>query len=133
MIVVVGGSSRKAGKTKVMCEIISATRDAAWVAFKISPHHHEPGMTGDTERYLAAGAIEARLLSALDVLPEGNVMIESNSVLNNITPDLFVFVEGSEEWKQSAHRHVSRADFVIREHATCDVIERVRGMLIPGQ
>ena len=60
-------------------------------------------------------------------------MIESNSVLNNITPDLFVFVEGSEEWKQSAYRHVGRADFVIPQHATCDVRQRVRGMLIPGQ
>lgn len=125
MIVVVGGSARKVGKTTVMCEIIGATRGAGWIALKISAHEHEPAAFGDTERYLAAGAAEAKLLNGYAAF-EGNVIIESNAALDVISPDLFVFVDGEGEWKPSALKHASRADVIVRGHATPELIERVR-------
>ena len=77
MIVVVGGSSRKVGKTTVMCEIISATREAAWTALKISPHDHQHGHFGDTDRYTAAGAVKSELLNDLAARNsfDGNLLI----------------------------------------------------------
>ena len=130
MTVVVGGSSRKAGKTRVMCEIIAATREAQWTAVKLTPHAHDPGRTGDTERYLAAGANEAHLYETLPArLEAGNLIIESNSVLATLAPDLFVFVESEGEQKPSALEHAHRADVTIREHATPELIARIRQAL----
>ena len=130
MIVVVGGSSRKAGKTTVMCEIIAATREALWTAIKLTPHAHDPSRTGDTERYLAAGAVNAYLHEALPAqLDAGNFIIESNSVLATLVPDLFVFVNSEGEQKPSALEHAHRADVTIREHTTPELIERIRQAL----
>jgi molybdopterin-guanine dinucleotide biosynthesis protein len=128
VIVVVGGSGRKVGKTTVACEIIAATAEARWTAIKITPHAHEPSPHGDTERYLAAGATNALLVGGNDVftLPAGNVLIESNSILDVIEPDLFVFVEGAGEWKCSALHASGRAQFVVQGHATAAVIDAVR-------
>jgi hypothetical protein len=131
VILVVGGSGRKVGKTTVACEIISATRDAHWTAIKISPHSHESSLYGDTERYLEAGAAKALLLGGNDRLdlPEGNVLIESNSIVDLIEPDLLVFVDGGGEWKCSASRVAGRAQYVVNAHATQDVLDRVRQMI----
>ena len=49
MIVVVGGSSRKVGQDDRYVRDHRRDSRSAWTAFKISPHEHEPGMTGDTE------------------------------------------------------------------------------------
>jgi hypothetical protein len=127
VIVVVGGSSRKAGKTTVICEIIAATREARWTAVKISPHDHEPGEHGDTERYLEAGAAHASIVNryAPDV-HGGNIILESNSVMDTLTPDLFVFVDGGGAWKRSAVRHASKAHYTVTGHATPELIARIR-------
>ena len=131
MTVVVGGSSRKVGKTTVMCEIIGATREAAWTALKISPHDHQPGHFGDTDRYAAAGAVKSDLLKNVDDWNsfDGNLIIESNAILDLITPDIFVFVAGSGEWKTSAVKHAAEADFTVHGHATPELIERIRSFL----
>ena len=130
MTVVVGGSSRKAGKTTVMCEIIAATREARWTAIKLTPHAHDPSRTGDTERYLTAGAVKAQLHETLPAqLEAGNLIIESNSVLATLAPDLFVFVESEGEQKPSALEHAHRADVTVREHATPELIARIRQAL----
>ena len=77
-----GGSSRKAGKTTVICEIIAATREAEWTAIKISPHDHEPSLHGDTERYLDAGAARASILQEYPAdTYSGNIIVESNRVM----------------------------------------------------
>lgn len=126
MTVVVGGSSRKAGKTTVICEIIAATRGACWTAVKISSHDHEPGAFGDTERYLAAGAAHAAIF---DGYPAGrfagNIIVESNSVMETLAPDLFIFVDGGGEWKPSAARHAAKAQYMVAGHATPELIERI--------
>jgi hypothetical protein len=131
VILVVGGSGRKVGKTTVACEIIAATQEAQWTAIKITPYAHEPSPHGDTERYLAAGAVRALLARGNEVLqlPAGNVLIESNSILDVIQPDLFVFVDGGGEWKCSASRAVGKAQFVVRGHATAEVFEGVRRLV----
>jgi hypothetical protein len=129
MTVVVGGSSRKAGKTTVVCEIIAATREAEWTALKLTAHAHQPSRAGDTERYLAAGAARALIAQTLPVQLEGNLIIESNSVLATLAPDLFVFVESDGEQKASALEHAYRADVVVRRHATAELIARIKQAL----
>jgi hypothetical protein len=130
VIVVVGGSSRKAGKTAVVCEIIAATREAKWTAVKVTPHSHDLSPFGDTERYAGSGAARALLVRAL--LPgelAGNVIIESNSVLDVITPDLFIFVAGDGDWKASAERHAAKAHYIVHGHATPELIDDIKARL----
>ncbi len=82
-LIVVGGQSRKVGKTSVVAGLISALREYEWLATKITQHGHEvcsgdvacdcvtadhtaaiteecdrSGKT-DTSRYLVAGAVRA--------------------------------------------------------------------------
>jgi molybdopterin-guanine dinucleotide biosynthesis protein len=134
MIVVVGGSSRNAGKTTVVCEIIAATVEAQWTAWKISTHAHEVTAHGDTGRYREAGAVAAFLAQDFDPAPvSGNVIVESNTAAERFKPDLFVFVEGGGEWKPSATRVAHKADLVVRGHATPELLNRVReGLRRPG-
>ncbi|MBI4889044.1 MAG: hypothetical protein HY821_00375 [Acidobacteria bacterium] len=68
MRIVVGGVSRKCGKTSLVCRLIELAPERRWLAVKVS--HHEPdngaayqlleetqpGESGDTRRYLASGA-----------------------------------------------------------------------------
>ena len=136
MRVVVGGSGRNAGKTLLIESLISAFPEARWLAVKISGHTHgarepefqreeKPGAETDTGRFLAAGASEAwwlrtgpdrlseavpQLLSLLDRFE--NAVIESNSIVEFMRPDLYLFVAGGER-KASAERWISRADLVI--------------------
>lgn len=136
MIVVVGGQARDVGKTRAVCDIIAATPEASWVAIKITPHDHEISSTGDadTDRYLRAGASEAHLLksaSQIELPRANNLIIESNSVLEQIDPDLFVFVADSTaaEWKESGRRWLWRADTVIEGKVPAEVIDRIRRLL----
>jgi hypothetical protein len=118
MIVVVGGHSRNVGKTTVMCRIIEALPELGWTAVKISPHRHGAGSAtfftldeesapgeSDTGRYLAAGAKRSlwlraqrgRLAEALPALwgmidPQHPVIIESNSILGCLQPDIYLSV-----------------------------------------
>jgi hypothetical protein len=64
--ILVGGESRKCGKTSLVCRILAWFPERAWVAVKVSEHRHEtPHPTGgDTARYLAAGARNATLIEA---------------------------------------------------------------------
>lgn len=132
MIVVVGGQARKVGKTRAVCDIIKATREARWIAIKVSPHEHGPSdRETDTDRYKAAGAVEATLVQQLPPLPANrNVIIESNSALDAVKPDLFIFVaEPQAEWKESAHRVIDRADYVVDGFVTAEVIGRISELL----
>lgn|GEM_PF-1234959 len=82
-VVVIGGSAKDVGKTALVCAVISALRDLAWTAVKITGHDYEPpdlastvsvlanqtvweetnaGQVTDTARYLAAGARRALLV-----------------------------------------------------------------------
>ncbi len=132
MIVVVGGQSRKCGKTRAVCDIISATRDARWTAVKITSHQHDPKPRGDTERYLEAGADCALLLESVADLPQAPcLIIESNAAAEALKPDFFVFVTDPDipEWKESALRVLPRAHAVVERTVNDDIIRRVRSAL----
>ncbi|HYP07534.1 MAG TPA: hypothetical protein VER03_14975 [Bryobacteraceae bacterium] len=134
MIVVVGGSSRKAGKTTTICEIIAATREAQWTAVKVTPHAHEAGEFGDTERYTKAGAVRSLLTQELTGhADQGNTIVESNAVMDALDPDVFVFVDGGGDWKPSAKRHAAKAHYIVRGHATSEVIAHIRQELAREQ
>jgi hypothetical protein len=83
-IVVVGGNAKDVGKTALVCGIISALREFAWTAVKITGHDYESinseshqtgfsqktiheetnsGLKTDTGRYIAAGARRALLVT----------------------------------------------------------------------
>lgn len=134
MLVVVGGHSRKIGKTSVVAAIIRETRELDWTAVKITQHgpgepslteDTDPATSGDSARYLAAGARrsyllrtgDGRLADALPALREilqssRNAILESNSILEFIRPDLLLVVLdfAVPDFKESTSRFASAAD-----------------------
>jgi hypothetical protein len=60
-----------------------------------------------------------------------NLIVESNAAAERIRPDLFVFIADSTapDWKDSAERVISRADFVADRWIDDAVIRRVREWL----
>lgn len=88
----------------------------------------------DSGRFLAAGAVRSFWLrtragglggavAELERLIAGsrNVMLESNSVVDWIRPDVYLFVaDGArQDWKASARRLVARADAIVLTGAAC--------------
>ncbi len=115
MIVVVGGHSRRVGKTAVICGLLRGLPDAGWTAVKLSPHAHaEDEQAGDTARFEAAGARRVLLVSTPEEAAQalsGNTIIESNRALEAVAPDVYLFVVNSAEpFKDSARQYVARAD-----------------------
>lgn len=101
-----------------------ATRDHSWA---ISEERDRLGES-DTSRFLASGATRAlwvrteqgRLAEAMPELRNrlknaGNVIIESNSILKFLQPDLYVTVldPATADFKNSAREFLDRADAVI--------------------
>lgn len=137
MIVVIGGHSRNVGKTTMLCRIIEALPELGWTAVKISPHRHgtsaatfftldEEKLPGesDTGRYLAAGAKRSLWLRAqrgrlADALPalwgmidtRRPVIIESNSILACLQPDIYLSVINRSvgDIKETAQRFFDQA------------------------
>jgi hypothetical protein len=101
-----------------------ATADHAWA---ISEEHDRSGES-DTSRFLLAGAVHAlwvrteqgRLAEAMPAVRKrmegaGNVIIESNSVLKFLRPDLYLTVldPATADFKNSAREFLDRADAVL--------------------
>ncbi len=101
-----------------------ATADHSWA---ISEEKDRAGES-DTSRFLLAGAARAlwvrteqgRLAEAMPALrrrieASGNVILESNSVLKFLRPDLYMTVldPGTEDFKKSAQEFMDRAGAVI--------------------
>jgi molybdopterin-guanine dinucleotide biosynthesis protein len=157
-IVVIGGHSRNVGKTSVVAGLISALPEYKWLAIKITQDGHglcndascdgttdavehgwavtqERDRSGksDTSRFLAAGAVNALLVStrqgmlaqAMPMLQERiahlltqeaeHIIIESNSVVRFLRPDLYLSVldYGTADFKASAREFLDRADAVL--------------------
>ena len=108
-----------------------ATGDHSWA---ISEERNRQG-DSDTSRFLAAGAArvfwvrteQGRLAEAIPTLRqrlEGatNVIIESNSVLKFVRPDLYLTVldPSTEDFKTSAREFLDRADAVILHEAAVE-------------
>ena len=152
-VVVIGGHSRKVGKTSVVAGLISALPELHWTALKITQHGHEirsaNGETdedatavelwtvseetdrsgeSDTSRFLAAGAAHSWWVRAqpgrlADAIPRvrqilagaENAIIESNSILRFLKPDLYLTVLDPQtaDFKASAQEFLDRADAVL--------------------
>ena len=138
----VGGHSRNIGKTSVICGIISGSPALNWTALKITqdPKHAsagtesglveelDPASASDSGRFLAAGARRAFFVPApegqfVNVIPhlralmsgQENVIVESNSIVEFLTPDLFAMVLNGAvaDFKQSSRRFLERADLLV--------------------
>jgi len=105
-----------------------ATADHSWA---ISEERDRSGAS-DTSRFLVAGAVQAlwarteqgRLAEAMPALRQRlqsaqNVIIESNSVLKFLRPDLYLTVldPSTEDFKNSAREFLDRADAVVLHEA----------------
>ena len=105
-----------------------ATADHSWAISE----ERDPSGESDTSRFLLAGAVQAlwarteqgRLAEAMPALRkrlEGarNVIIESNSVLKFLRPDLYLTVldPSTVDFKNSAREFLDRADAVILHEA----------------
>jgi hypothetical protein len=141
--IVIGGHSRKVGKTSVTAGLIRAFSQYRWTALKISSHWHDvppnedicvileehvSGEQSDTARFLAAGAARSfwirvrddqagtampKLLPILQSSPF--VIIESNCILRHIQTDLYIMVlrYDVDDFKESARETLSRANAVV--------------------
>jgi len=160
-VVVVGGQARKIGKTGVVAGLIAGLPERRWTAVKITDHahgeldgayiykEHERGPETDSSRYLAAGAarsfwvrmphgeLEAGMPRIRELIDGAeNVIIESNSVLEFLEPDLVLFMADATiaEFKKSALLALERADaLVIPEDATLRDDWPVARVLLEGK
>jgi hypothetical protein len=143
-LIVIGGHSRSVGKTSVVAGLIAALPEYNWTAVKISQHDHgaraaedhswaiseEQDRSGnsDTSRFLAAGASHAWwvrsepgcLAEAMPAVRRAlagsqNAILESNSILKFLCPDLYLVVvdPATADFKQSGQEFLDRADAVI--------------------
>jgi hypothetical protein len=146
-VVVVGGGGRGVGKTALVCGVIAALPEREWIAVKIARHEHgverpvweqtEPGERTDTARFLAAGARRAFLLTAADeavmqctldklwtlVERRGDLIFESNRVLNFLKPDVCLMVAGEADAKSSFTTAVRCADAIVTGSASEELPE----------
>ena len=106
-----------------------ATGDHSWAITEEKNSSAE----SDTSRFLAAGAVQVfwarteqgRLAEAMPTLrerlkPARNVIIESNSILKFLRPDLYLMVldPATADFKTSAREFLDRADAVILHQST---------------
>jgi hypothetical protein len=141
-IVVVGGQARNVGKTSLVANLIKALPERRWTAVKISQHEHDlpshasyiireerdASGDGDTCRYLQAGARRALLISSrpgclADAIPDlrrelgraDDVIMESNSVLEFLEPDVYLAVLDPAilDFKSSARLYLQHASAVV--------------------
>jgi hypothetical protein len=144
-VVVIGGQSRKVGKTSVVCGLIAALPEMRWTAIKLTQHEpaepvaglppsillreeHERGSGTDSSRYLVAGAerafwvrvrpgdLGAQMPRIRDLIVGAkNTIIESNSILEFLQPDLTLCVldPAIADFKPSAQLSSERADALL--------------------
>lgn len=160
-IVVIGGHSRKVGKTSVVAGLISALPERRWTALKISQDEYgicsakggacdcatddhswaileERNCSGksDTSRFLVAGAVHSWWVRTepghfADAMPRirqilaraENAIIESNSILRFLKPDLYLAVLDPQtaDFKASAREFLGLADAVLMHEAADSV------------
>jgi hypothetical protein len=141
--IIVGGHSRKVGKTAVTAALIAAFAEYRWAAIKISTHchgrlphdkgcsiyeeHSREGLT-DSSRFLAAGAgrsfwvqvqenqMEAAMPQLLPVLQSSPfLIIESNHILQYVPKDILIMVLKYDvaDFKESARVILPKANAIV--------------------
>jgi hypothetical protein len=112
-----------------MCSANGEPCDCETAEHMVAVSEEREGATGtDSARYLAAGAVRSfwvrtRMGNLLEALPRirkeieraENVVIESNSILRFVRPDLYLSVLDPEtaDFKESALRYLDRANAVL--------------------
>jgi hypothetical protein len=149
-LIVVGGHSRSVGKTSVVAGIIAALPEMRWTAVKITQFgepcdcetdDHSWAVTeernrsgeSDSSRFLVSGAVrslwvrtrQGMLAEAMPRLRKElanaeNAILESNSVIRFLRPDLYITVLhfGNPDFKASAKEYLDRADAVVLQDGT---------------
>jgi hypothetical protein len=151
--IVIGGQARDIGKTTVAAGIIAALPEFNWTAIKITgfgpqeaarygnrpqlEEEHSADQPADSSRFLKAGARRAfwlrvpvgKLSEAMPAFRRAaagaeNLVVESNSILEFVEPDLYLVAVDSArcEFKQTARRFLNRAGaFVEVSSFKCEV------------
>jgi hypothetical protein len=138
LTIVVGGSAKGVGKTSLACGLIVAMPEQSWTAVKITSHAHEErdsifedkgahtDRSGDTFRYLQAGAERSFLLTAkegnspVELISTGlgtaqDILIETTRFASELKPDICIGVLGdaSAPIKESFGPFLLRADALV--------------------
>jgi molybdopterin-guanine dinucleotide biosynthesis protein len=137
IIIGIGGGHSGAGKTTIACEVLKKVE--GWGAIKFTKTSFYSSITDDQEVLFAKGKDTGRLLEAgaekvLWVQSSGDelaetasmavqmlsnlpgIVVEGNSMIEVLTPDIIVFVAGSRErFKPGAERVLGMADIVITD------------------
>jgi molybdopterin-guanine dinucleotide biosynthesis protein len=103
----------------------------------------DPNSSTDTSRFLAAGAtrvlwVRTRMGHLAEAIPRlrqelaraSNAILESNSVLQFLRPDLYLSVldRSTADFKDSARRYLDRADAVLLNEAGRDLAPQWQGV-----
>jgi molybdopterin-guanine dinucleotide biosynthesis protein len=147
IIIGIGGGHSGAGKTTIACEILKKVK--GWGAIKFTKTSFYSSITDDQEVLSEKGKDTGRLLEAgaekvvwvqssgdelaetasmvvqmLSNLP--GIVVEGNSMIEALTPDIVVFVAGSRErFKPGAERVLGMADiFITDEEPLSEIPER---------
>jgi len=143
MLIVVGGQSRRVGKTSVVGGLIAALPEFHWTAMKITQHEHDleagdrawaiseehdRSGTTDSSRFLASGAVRSLWIRTQEGMLEEtmprireelasaeNAILESNSIVRFVRPDLYLMVldAATADFKLSAQQFLERADALV--------------------
>ena len=137
IIIGIGGGHSGAGKTTIACEILKKVE--GWGAIKFTKTSFYSSITDDQEVLSAKGKDTGRLLEAgaekvLWVQSSGDelaetasmavqmlsnlpgIVVEGNSMIEVLTPDIVVFVAGARErFKPGAERVLGMADIVVTD------------------
>jgi molybdopterin-guanine dinucleotide biosynthesis protein len=137
IIIGIGGGHSGAGKTTIACEILKNVK--GWGAIKFTKTSFYSSITDDQEVLSAKGKDTGRLLEAgaekvLWVQSSGDemaetasmavqmlsnlpgIVVEGNSMIEVLTPDVVVFVGGSRErFKPGAERVLRMSDIVVTD------------------
>jgi len=150
-IIGIGGAHSKVGKTTIACQILK--RLSGWGAIKYTNTSFYSSIVDspeilrqenkDTDRFLDAGAqdvlwvqsppedLKEILQIAIDRLSHlKGIIIEGNSAIEALEPDIVVFVTRNEELKRGAEKILEMADAVIYDKdlpkGTPETVKRFR-------
>ena len=145
--IVVSGGSKNVGKTSLICGLLRALPEFAWVAVKITGHDHgkaevlfeekAAGQGTDTARFVAAGAQRVFLMTAEGaelgtglralesmVGPGTDLIFESNRVLDWVDPTVHLAMgEATTQQKPSFVRIEHRVDARVVKAERDEVVE----------
>jgi len=120
--IVISGSHSEVGKTSLGKKIRSFLANSVFV--KIGTGTPKPG--SDVPLYPAGTSFEE---IANDHADAGFCIIESNSIVKELTPDLLIFLPGDGEEKESAVLPREKADITRGEKVTCPQARKLAASL----